>query len=87
MNLAEKIQLLRQEKGETQKDLADILDIGVSTLKTYENKNGERKPDINTLKKLKEHYNVSYEYLIDDECENRTNNTININKELNLSDK
>ena len=37
MNLPEKIQLLRKEKGETQKDLADILNIGVSTLKTYEN--------------------------------------------------
>lgn len=87
MNLAEKIQLLRQEKGETQQDLADILGGGVSTIKTYENKSGERKPDIDRLKILKEHYGVSYEYLLDDDCQNRTNKTIDIGKELLLSEK
>ena len=86
MNLAEKLQLLRQDYNETQKDLADAIGIGVSTLKTYENKNGGRKPDINTLKKIKEHYNVTYEYLIDDECENRTYENVDIGKELSLSD-
>lgn len=87
MNLSEKIQLLRKEKGETQKDLADILNIGVSTLKTYENINGLRKPDIDTLKKIKEHYDVTYEYLFDNECKNRANENIEIGKELGLSDK
>lgn len=87
IKLAEKLRLLRIEKGETQEDVSKILGIGITTLRNYENDKLERIPNTFQLKQLKEHYNVTYEYLLDDNCENKSSKNINIGKELNLSDK
>ena len=86
MELYEKIKELRKNNNETQEQLAESIGIGISTLKTYESKKGTRKPDIETLKKIKEHYDVTYEYLFDDECENSSIQTMKIGEELHLSD-
>lgn len=87
MNLAEKLINLRKEKGKTQKQVVADLGMGITTLRNLENINLNRLPDSNTLKKLKNYYNVPYEYLLDDECLNKTPAKIYISKELGLSDK
>lgn len=56
------IKKLREEKGMLQKDLAKKLDISSSTVGMYEQ--GRREPDIETLKKLTEIFNVTMEYLL-----------------------
>lgn len=87
MKLSEKLRLLRIEKRETQEDVSKQLGIGITTLRNYENDKLDRIPNTVQLKQLKEHYNVTYEYLLDDDCENKTNETIDIGKKLKLSDK
>ncbi len=87
MKLSEKLKLLRELKGKTQEEVAQDLQIGITTLRNYENENLNRLPNTVQLKQLKKYYNVTYEYLLDDECENKTTTNINIGKELLLSDK
>ena len=87
MKLSEKLRLLRNEKGETQEDVSKNLGIGITTLRNYENDKLDRLPNTYQLKQLKDYYNVTYEYLLDEECENKSLDTINIGKELNFSDK
>lgn len=87
MKLSEKLRLLRIEKGKTQQEVSDTLGIGITTLRNYENDKLDRMPNTYQLKQLKDYYNVTYEYLLDEECENKSLDTINIGKELNFSDK
>ena len=53
---------LRVNKGIKQKDLAEILGITQSAYNHYES--GRSQPDINTLKKLAEFYNISVDELL-----------------------
>lgn len=87
MKLSEKLKKLRESSGETQEQVCEVLGIGIQTLRNYENDKLDRIPNSYQLKKLKEHFNVTYEYLLDDECTNRTTETINIGNTLKLSDK
>ena len=87
MKLSEKLRNLRIEKGETQEFVSKKLGIGITTLRNYENDNLNRLPNTYQLKQLKDYYNVPYEYLLDDSCNNITNDNIEIGKEINLSDK
>ena len=87
MKLSEKLRNLRIEKGETQEYVSKKLGIGITTLRNYENDNLNRLPNTYQLKQLKEHYNVTYEYLLDDNCENKTMETLKIGSELHLTDK
>ena len=84
MKFSEKIKHLRTEKGLTQEQVCKELDIAISSLRNYEN---GRLPDTYQLKKIKNFYNVSYEYLLEDDCTNLTNSTLDIGKKLKLSDK
>ena len=84
MKLSEKLRLLRIEKRETQEDVSKQLGIGITTLRNYENDKLDRIPNTVQLKQLKEHYNVTYEYLLDDDCENKTNETIDIGKKIEI---
>lgn len=86
MNSAEKIQLLRKEKGITQKELADILGLNITAIANYENKNTPRLPRKEILKRLCEYFGVSQEYILDDTIENKTNENIAIGDVLGLSD-
>lgn len=83
MTFSEKMKHLREEKGKTQQQASDEMGIAISSLRNYEN---GRFPDTIQLKIIKKYYDVTYEYLLDDECENRTNKTIEIGTALNLSD-
>lgn len=87
MKLSEKLKLLREEKGMTQEQVCSELGIGIQSLRNYENTSIERIPNTIQLKMLKKFYNVTYEYLLDDTCENRTNESVDIGKKLKLSDK
>lgn len=61
---------LRKESGITQNDLANILGIKQRTYSSYENNTNE--PNIDTLKKLSNYFNVSIDYLVD----NNTNGKV-----------
>ena len=87
MKLSEKLRLLRIEKGKTQQEVSETLNIGITTLRNYENDKLDRMPNTYQLKQLKDYYDVTYEYLLDEECENKTLDTVDIGKKLHLSDK
>lgn len=53
---------LRESKGLTQKEVAEI--IGYSEISYGRYENGKREPDISTLCKLAEYFNVTVDYLI-----------------------
>jgi transcriptional regulator with XRE-family HTH domain len=57
-----RIKELRTEKKIGQKELADYLGVGVSTLSQYET--GKREPNNEALNKLAEFLNVSTDYLL-----------------------
>lgn len=67
--VCEKLFLLRTERHVTQDQVAEVLGVSRSTVAKYET---SLKPPLKSLEKLSEYYNVSYEYLIDDECTERT---------------
>lgn len=86
MKLSEKLKLLREEKGMTQEQVCSELGIGIQSIRNYENTAIERIPNTVQLKMLKEFYNVTYEYLLDEDCKNKTNESVEIGKKLKLSD-
>ena len=53
---------LRESKRLTQKEVAEI--IGYSEISYARHENGKREPDISTLCKLAEYFNVTVDYLI-----------------------
>ena len=53
---------IRESKGLTQKEVAEI--IGYSEISYARYENGKRVPDISTLCKLAEYFNVTVDYLI-----------------------
>ena len=55
-----KITILRKQKNLSQEDLAKILNIGQSTLSGYET--GCYEPDINTLIKIANYFNIDKGY-------------------------
>lgn len=86
MKLSQKLRLLREEKGITQNELASTLGIGIQSVRNYEKDSLERIPNTVQLKMLKDFYNVTYEYFLDEECENKTTELLDIGKTLKLSD-
>jgi transcriptional regulator with XRE-family HTH domain len=60
--LSERLRALRTYHKWTQEDLAKQLNVAVSTVSGYEN--GSRRPDIDTLIRLSELFQVSVDYLI-----------------------
>lgn len=56
------IQRLRLLHKETQKQLGEIIGYGATTVANYES--GYRQPDVETLKKIAEHYGVSITELL-----------------------
>lgn len=86
MNTAEKLIQLRYEKGLTQAELGKELNIALSSIQNYENINKPRIPEAKLLLKIAKYYDVSLEYLLDDELNNRKQENIEIGKELGLTD-
>lgn len=62
MKIYERLKALRKENNYLQKDLADFLSISKSAYGYYEQ--GRNEPDIQTILKLAEFYNVSTDYLL-----------------------
>lgn len=65
----ENLKLLRKKNNVTQKELAQILNIKQSTYSGYETNNSE--PDLATLIKLANYFNVSLDYLCDRQWDNK----------------
>lgn len=62
-NLGKNIRNLRKAHGETQMDLAFLLGYdSVSTISMYEN--GTREPDLKTIQKIAEHYDITLDRLV-----------------------
>ena len=83
MTFADKMKELRKIKGKSQEQASNEMGIAISTLRNYEN---GRLPDTYLLKIIKDYYNVPYEYLLDDECENIEPENVMIGEQLGLSD-
>lgn len=83
MTFSQKIKKLRDEEGWTQEVAKDELGISISALRNYEN---GRLPETDILKRFKDTYKVPYEYLLDDNCKNKSLENININSMLHLTD-
>ena len=62
---SEKLKTLRKQHGITQEQLANYLNIGTSTIGMYES--NIRKPRYEVLKKIADYFNVTVDYLIDDD--------------------
>lgn len=60
--LAERLTKARITSGYTQNEIAELLGCGRVTITNYES--GRRNPDIDTLVKLSQYYNVSADYLL-----------------------
>lgn len=62
MNLGDRIKSLRTSNDITQKDLAEYLNVGRSTLSQYES--GQRIPNDEIKNKIADYFNVSLDYLM-----------------------
>lgn len=62
MRLGEKLALLRENKEIYQKELATYLEVSIGTISNYEK--GIHEPDLETLCKLADYYEVSADYLL-----------------------
>lgn len=72
MSIGEKIKKYRKEKGLTQRELADKLNIATNSLSRYET--GERRPPIDMIEKIAEILNVTpIQLMYDEEVENTLN--------------
>ena len=65
-NFAERLKTLREQRGETQQDLADLLGVTKNTISGYER--GVRRPAgetaLEVYEKIADHFNVDLAYLI-----------------------
>ena len=67
MNFGEKLKLYRERKNMTQKEVAEYLELEPAAISKYES--GMREPNIESLKKLSEIFEVSLDELLKDEEE------------------
>ncbi len=67
---AQRIINLREQKGMYQKDLAEIFNIEQATISNWEK--GKRVPDSDMLIKISQFFNVSIDYLLGNENNNKT---------------
>jgi len=72
---------LREKAGLTQKDLATKLGIARTTYSGYEN--GAREPDLDTLKRIADFFEVSLDYLLNRDGSNEMKLNDDIKTKLN----
>lgn len=75
-----KLKELRNKENLTQKDLAQMLNVGISTYLGYEKETSE--PTIETLVKLANYYGVTMDYLIGRDFKNELGYLNDSEKEL-----
>jgi len=84
MAVKERLIEVRNEKGITQEELSNYLNVSRSTIAGYET--GKRKPEYETLQKLANYFNVSLDYLLGSSNErssaDKIKNAISDDKEL-----
>lgn len=68
MKLSEKIIKLRKEKGLSQEEFGNEINVSRQAVSKWEN--DESKPDIDKIQEIVKKFNVTYEYLLDDEVKN-----------------
>jgi len=66
MTLGEKLKKLRKEKSWSQQELSDKLGVHIKHVSRYEN--NVNKPSLEMLRKLSEFFNVSVDYLVNEEA-------------------
>ena len=62
MNFADRLKELRTMKGVYQEDIANYLGVTRQAVSQYER--GEREPDLETLEKLADYFNVDMNYIL-----------------------
>lgn len=92
MNIAEKLRKLREDKGISQNKLIEELEekqnitVAISSIRNYENIKAPRIPQGDVLLALARYYDVTLEYLIDDNITSYKKENLSIGKELRLND-
>lgn len=86
MKLAKKLKLLREEKGITQDILIRETGLSPQAIRNYENEELDRLPNTVQLKILKDYFDVTYEYLLDEDCLNKSFESVDVGKKYKLSD-
>ena len=83
MTLGEKIKELRKNKGLSQEDLANKLNISRQAVSKYEKDINE--PNIDTIKRISIYFNVCLEYLLNDDSslDNKDESKNNISNKAN----
>ena len=71
MKLGEKINFIRKKNGMSQEDLANKLDVSRQTVYKWETDNAT--PELDKIKAIASLFNVSFDYLINDEIEKNDN--------------
>lgn len=79
--MVKNLKKLRNERGISQRDLADIIMVSQQSINKYENHNVE--PDIDTLIKMADYFDVSLDYLVGREfnASYLNNNQLNLCRE------
>lgn len=85
MKLSEKIIKLRKEKGLSQEDLGNAINVSRQAISKWEAE--QTKPDIDKLKEIASYFNVSFDYLLNDEIESFENTEKDKNKKERTSTK
>lgn len=80
-----KLQKLRKNNNLTQKQFCKIFKISQPTLSLWENE--EREPDTKMLKQLANYFNVSIDYLLDNEESIKENELVKLERKLKKDDK
>jgi transcriptional regulator with XRE-family HTH domain len=85
MNISEKIRLLRAEMGWSQKELAEKIDADQAQISGYER--GEALPSIGVIKRLANVFNVTTDYLLFDENDEKASAILKDKELLKLFEK
>ena len=67
MNISEKLIKLRKEKGLSQEQFGNEINVSRQAVSKWES--GKSKPDMDKIKDIVKFYNITYEYLLDDQIE------------------
>lgn len=67
MKLNEKLIKLRKENNLSQEEFGNIINISRQAVSKWEN--GETKPDIDKIQEIGKYFNLSFDYLLNDEIE------------------